>query len=73
MKLWRCSPDPAPLQPSAVEPTLAIAREAALKLKECCKLNAEGFSAAEFQHGPISLLSARYPVFVFLPNDVIGP
>jgi glucosamine--fructose-6-phosphate aminotransferase (isomerizing) len=49
--------------------TLAVAREAALKLKECCKLNAEGFSAAEFQHGPISLLSARYPVFVFLPND----
>ena len=50
-------------------PTLAIAREAALKLKETCKLNAEGFSAAEFQHGPISLLSSRYPIFVFKPND----
>jgi glucosamine--fructose-6-phosphate aminotransferase (isomerizing) len=50
-------------------PTLAIAREAALKLKETCKLNAEGFSAAEFQHGPISLLSSRYPIFVFMPND----
>jgi glucosamine--fructose-6-phosphate aminotransferase (isomerizing) len=45
-------------------PTLAIARE--------CKPNAEGFSAAEFQHGPISLLSKRYPVFVFTPNDATG-
>jgi glucosamine--fructose-6-phosphate aminotransferase (isomerizing) len=53
-------------------PTLAIAREAALKLKECCKLNAEGFSAAEFQHGPISLLSKRYPVLMFAPNDAAG-
>jgi glucosamine--fructose-6-phosphate aminotransferase (isomerizing) len=53
-------------------PTLAIAREAALKLKECCKLNAEGFSAAEFQHGPISLLSKDYPVFMFTPNDAAG-
>jgi glucosamine--fructose-6-phosphate aminotransferase (isomerizing) len=53
-------------------PTLAIAREAALKLKECCKLNAEGFSAAEFQHGPISLLSKRYSVFMFTPNDPAG-
>jgi glutamine---fructose-6-phosphate transaminase (isomerizing) len=50
-------------------PTLAIACEAALKLKECCELNAEGFSAAEFQHGPIALLSPRYPIFVFTPND----
>jgi glucosamine--fructose-6-phosphate aminotransferase (isomerizing) len=49
--------------------TLAVAREAALKLKECCGLNAEGFSAAEFQHGPIALLSPRYPIFVFMPND----
>ena len=53
-------------------PTLAIAREAALKLKECCKLNAEGFSAAEFQHGSISLLSKLYPVFMFAPNDAAG-
>ena len=33
-------------------PTLAIAREAALKMKETCHLHAEAFSGAEFQHGP---------------------
>src|SRR5215470_15224884 len=38
-------------------PTLAIAREAALKLKETCELHAEAFSAAEFRHGPIALIS----------------
>src|SRR5262245_5327579 len=38
-------------------PTLAIAREAALKLKETCDLHAEAFSSAEFQHGPLSLVS----------------
>ena len=38
-------------------PTLAIAREAALKLKETCELHAEAFSAAEFRHGPIALVS----------------
>src|SRR5690606_9277410 len=39
-------------------PTLAIAREAALKLKEICDLHAEAFSGAEFQHGPVALVSA---------------
>jgi glucosamine--fructose-6-phosphate aminotransferase (isomerizing) len=50
-------------------PTLAIAREAALKLKEGCSLHAEAFSSAEFQHGPISLVEQDYPVFAFAPND----
>ena len=40
-------------------PTLAIAREAALKLKETCDLQAEPFSSAEFQHGPMALVSER--------------
>ena len=40
-------------------PTLAIAREAALKLKETCNLQAEPFSSAEFQHGPMALVSER--------------
>ena len=43
-------------------PTLAIAREAALKLKETCNLHAEAFSSAEFQHGPIALVEPAYPV-----------
>lgn len=50
-------------------PTLAIAREAALKLKEGCNLHAEAFSGAEFLHGPIALVSAGYPVLIFLPTD----
>ena len=40
-------------------PTLAIAREAALKLKETCNLHAEAFSGAEFLHGPVALGVAR--------------
>lgn len=50
-------------------PTLAIAREAALKLKETCNLHAEAFSAAEFLHGPISLVTPGYPILMFTPND----
>jgi glutamine---fructose-6-phosphate transaminase (isomerizing) len=51
-------------------PTLAIAREAALKLKEGCDLHAEAFSGAEFLHGPIALVSPRYPIMIFPPTDV---
>jgi len=50
-------------------PTLAIAREAALKLKETCNLHAEPFSSAEFQHGPVALVSQRYPLLLFVPTD----
>jgi glucosamine--fructose-6-phosphate aminotransferase (isomerizing) len=50
-------------------PTLAIAREAALKLKETCELHAEAFSAAEFRHGPIALLSSALPILAFNPWD----
>ncbi len=50
-------------------PTLAIAREAALKLKETCSLHAEAFSGAEFLHGPVALVSPRYPVLMFMPTD----
>ena len=50
-------------------PTLAIAREAALKLKETCALHAEAFSAAEFRHGPIALVAGAYPILAFSPTD----
>ena len=50
-------------------PTLAIAREASLKLKETCNLHAEAFSGAEFRHGPMSLVSTQYPVLMFMPTD----
>jgi len=50
-------------------PTLAIAREAALKLKETCYLHAEAFSSAEFQRGPLSLVAPLYPIILFNPTD----
>jgi glucosamine--fructose-6-phosphate aminotransferase (isomerizing) len=50
-------------------PTLAIAREAALKLKEASDLHAEAFSSAEFLHGPVALVTPRYPVLMFAPTD----
>ena len=50
-------------------PTFAIAREAALKLKETCNLHTEAFSGAEFLHGPIALVRQDYPVLVFGPTD----
>jgi glutamine---fructose-6-phosphate transaminase (isomerizing) len=50
-------------------PTLAIAREAALKLKETCNLHAEAFSGAEFLHGPVALAAPEYPILMFHPAD----
>ena len=48
---------------------MALAREAALKLKEIANLHAEAFSGAEFLHGPVALVSTRYPILLFMPND----
>ncbi len=53
--------------------TLAIAREAALKLKETCNRHAEAFSGAEFLHGPVSLVETRYPILMFMPTDAAAP
>jgi glutamine---fructose-6-phosphate transaminase (isomerizing) len=53
-------------------PTLAIAREASLKLKETCNLHAEAFSGAEFMHGPVALVSTQYPILLFMPTDAAG-
>jgi glucosamine--fructose-6-phosphate aminotransferase (isomerizing) len=70
---WSAAREPLALANSVATigrgPTFAIAYEAALKLKETCGLHAEAFSAAEFQHGPIALVSAVYPVLLFPPND----
>lgn len=53
-------------------PTLAIAREAALKLKEVCNLHAEAFSGAEFLHGPVALVERNYPVLMLTATDEAG-
>jgi glucosamine--fructose-6-phosphate aminotransferase (isomerizing) len=44
---------------------LAVALEAALKLKETSGIQAEPFSGAELRHGPLALVEAGYPVLVF--------
>jgi glucosamine--fructose-6-phosphate aminotransferase (isomerizing) len=44
---------------------LSIAKEAALKLKETCGIQAEAFSAAEVRHGPQALIAAGYTLFAF--------
>jgi glutamine---fructose-6-phosphate transaminase (isomerizing) len=54
-------------------PTLAIAREAALKLKELADLHAEAFSGAEFLHGPVALVEANYPMLMFVAADETAP
>ena len=48
---------------------LAIAQEAALKLKETCGLHAEALSAAELRHGPMALVRAHFPLLLFTQND----
>jgi glutamine---fructose-6-phosphate transaminase (isomerizing) len=48
---------------------LGIAQEAALKFKETCGLHAEGFSAAEVQHGPMALVGPGFPILAFSQED----
>lgn len=49
--------------------TFPIAGEAALKFKETSAIHAEAFSSAEVAHGPMTLVEAADPVFVFGPAD----
>lgn len=51
-------------------PTLPIAGEAALKLKETSSLHAEAFSSAEVAHGPMTLVGEGDPVLALAPLDV---
>lgn len=48
---------------------LALAQEAALKLKEVCGIHAEALSAAELLHGPAALAGPEFPVLVFSQHD----
>jgi glucosamine--fructose-6-phosphate aminotransferase (isomerizing) len=48
---------------------LAVAGEAALKLKETTCLHAEAFSTAELQHGPVAIVRSGFPVLVFAQKD----
>jgi len=48
---------------------LAVAQEAAHKLKETCMIHAEAFSSAEVLHGPNELASDGFPVLLFRSED----
>lgn len=48
---------------------LAIASEAALKLKEVLGLHAEAYSGAEVLHGPITLVEPGFPVLALVQDD----
>src|SRR6185503_18821441 len=50
-------------------PGLAVAQEAALKLKEAAGLHAEALSAAELMHGPLALAGPEFPVLLFAQRD----
>lgn len=50
-------------------PGLAIAAEAALKLKETNGLHAEAVSAAEIRHGPLSLAGPNLRIVMFAQRD----
>jgi len=50
-------------------PGLAVAQEAALKLKEACEKHAESYSSAEVLHGPIQLAASGLVALVFLSRD----
>jgi glucosamine--fructose-6-phosphate aminotransferase (isomerizing) len=52
---------------------LAVAMEAALKFKETCGLQAEAFSGAEVQHGPMALVDEGFPMLVFAPRGPAQP
>ena len=60
-------PPPLHLQQDAIEirhPEL----EVALKIKETSGILADGYSSADFHHGPKALLEARIPVLVVAPG-----
>lgn len=48
-----------------------FALEAALKLKEISYIFAQGYPAGELKHGPIALIDAQTPVFLFSSLDPI--
>jgi glucosamine--fructose-6-phosphate aminotransferase (isomerizing) len=50
-------------------PGYAIANEAALRFKETCGIQGESYSAAEVMHGPVSIVTAGYPVLGLAARD----
>jgi glutamine---fructose-6-phosphate transaminase (isomerizing) len=48
-----------------------IALEGALKLKEISYIHAEGYASAEMKHGPIALISPKFPSAFIVPRDAM--
>jgi len=48
-----------------------IALEGALKLKEISYIHSEGYSAGEMKHGPIALISEKFPALAICPEDSV--
>lgn len=44
------------------------AYEISLKVKELCYVTAEGYSEADFRHGPIAMIQQGFPVLVIAPR-----
>jgi glucosamine--fructose-6-phosphate aminotransferase (isomerizing) len=57
----------------ALRESLAIAREAALKIKELNYIHAEAMGACEMKHGPIAMIASDKPketvVFLFILDN----
>jgi len=49
--------------------TYPIALEGALKLKEAALIHAEGIQLGELRHGPLTLISRRFPVIAIEPFE----
>jgi glucosamine--fructose-6-phosphate aminotransferase (isomerizing) len=47
---------------------LGTAYEAALKLRELARLPTQGYSAADFRHGPIAVLTQGLPLLMIMPS-----
>ncbi len=50
---------------------MPVAHEGALKLKEISYAHAEGYGAGEMKHGPIAMISEKFPSVFIAPQDSV--
>ncbi len=49
-----------------------VALEGALKLKEISYIHAEGYGAGEMKHGPIAMISEKFPTMMIIPQNSVS-
>ncbi len=49
-----------------------VALEGALKLKEVSYIHAEGYGAGEMKHGPIAMISEKFPTMAVVPQNSVS-